>query len=98
MGVVACCAYPIMNFVARLTINDSLLWFKPLCYPEKIQDSNLRFYSVSITFTLVALLTALFVPTINAVISVLGSVFSILFIFLFPSKNFIILYFSTNFY
>jgi len=88
MGFVACCAYPIMNFVARLAINDAILWFadklKKRVHPEKIQDANLRFYTVSLLFTIAALLMALFVPTINAVISLLGSIFSVLFIFFFP--------------
>lgn len=88
MGGVACCAYPIMNFVARLAINDAIIWFADKMHkkvvPEKIQHANIRFYSVSLLYTFFALLMALFVPTINAVISLLGSIFAVLFIFVFP--------------
>ena len=91
MGLVSCFAYPILNFVARLAINDFILWIAPIfsikIKNEKIEDANLRFYSITFIVTILAVLLAIFVPTINAVVSLLGSIFAVCFIFVFPGKR-----------
>lgn len=88
MGLVACFAYPILNFVTRLAVNDFMLWFAPLfsitVKNEKIEDSNLRFYSITIFAVILSTLLAILVPSINVVVSLLGSIFAVCFIFIFP--------------
>uniref|UniRef100_A0A7S4IB43 Amino acid transporter transmembrane domain-containing protein n=1 Tax=Vannella robusta TaxID=1487602 RepID=A0A7S4IB43_9EUKA len=88
MGLVSCFAYPILNFVARLAINDFILWFAPVfsisIENEKIEQCNIRFYAITLIVTISAAAMAIFVPTINAVVSLLGSIFAVCFIFVFP--------------
>ena len=88
IALVASFAYPIVNFVGRLAIDDFIKWFavvlKKEVRPEKIEDAPLRFYTITLTLLVVSLLLAIFVPTVNAVVSLLGSIFATLFIFGFP--------------
>ena len=90
MGLVYCFDYPILNFIGRLAVNDLLLWFAPLFGIEVksriVSESNIRFYSITIVFTLSAVLLATLVPTVNAIIGIVGSIFAVCFIFIFPGN------------
>lgn len=90
MGLVACFSFPILNFVSRLACNDFLVRIasavgKPFAV-EEAEDDNIRFYSITLLFFSAALLIAMFVPNVNAVISLIGSIFATLFIFGFPGN------------
>lgn len=98
MGLVACFSFPILNFVSRLAVNDFMVRIasaigKPFA-KEEAEDSNLRFYSITVVFFFFALLIAMFVPDVNAVISLIGSIFATLFIFGFPGWFLVVRKFS----
>ena len=90
IGLVYCCDYPILNFIGRVAVNDLILWFAPLFGIEietrKVSESNIRFYTITVIFTICAVLLATLVPTINTIIGIVGSVFAVCFIFIFPGK------------
>lgn len=88
MAVVAAFSYPILNFVTRLGCNDLVVRLSSAAgmkidNPEA-DKSNLRFYTITTIFFVGTLLIAMFVPNVNDIISIIGSIFATLFIFGFP--------------
>ena len=93
MGLVAGFSFPLINFVTRLACNDFYLRVRSAVGSpvdpryHDVASTNVRFFTLTTLLFVAGLMIALFVPTVNAVISLIGSIFATLFIFGFPGKS-----------